>query len=476
MRSWLIAILIGIALSWLISSLWPLTLLVSLATLILLYRERRLSQYLELLIPQLSRPVKTFYHFNLQLGEQLWNTLSLTTAERTFVETNPVRYVDFVLEEWSDGVTRVKVTQSGSGDVYYLQPGYLDLWQIKLGNHFGAPQISVILSEWRDPKTVQLCVSGGHFKEPDAGFTLFEIPIPFLSRANFDYKQLQEPMQKFRTFESYYYEGSDPSKGGTGIDCRWNELYICDNLMDKGFKWTLRRRDLRKVLDATVVRIHKKGRQKRKAESQSIAYYRGYYVGWLWRLLRRGGDHEVIAYTLRLNQLGLSGRHKTGLKIGASALVVENDCAGQNTLHEGEVVSLFLDLDKNEAGVVKVDRIVPRPNYYAPVKCPQCKQPRDLFMPRFSLVNSDGVCLKCRPRQRCYRCGKEFDPKFLREEHGELVCSSDRCNVVCPVCGEMLGEWGLGFTHQEAYVNGKWATVHLECKKKVEPTWDGVLR
>ena len=91
-----VAILIGIAVSWLISSLWPIALLVSLAALIRLYRGQRLAQYFELLIPQLSYPLKTVYEFNLELTDQLWNTLKLTSEERVFVDANPVRHIRFV--------------------------------------------------------------------------------------------------------------------------------------------------------------------------------------------------------------------------------------------------------------------------------------------------------------------------------------------------------------------------------------------
>ena|SRR6266481_5725048 len=100
-----------------------------------------------------------------------------------------------------------------------------------------------------------------------------------------------------------------------------------------------------------------------------------------------------------------------------AASVVENDWAGQNTLHEGERV--FLKLGEK----FEVDHIWPFGSYYVPAKCPQCKQPP--IITYWVNVNSDGVCFTCRPPQTCYRCNEEFDPKFLHEEQGELVCSTE---------------------------------------------------
>lgn len=388
--SWGLVVAISIAAgsSWLVSSLWPMILLVTAIAVDALARARVSTLRAAASYP----PIYEKYEFSLELTDKLADALGLTADERLALQSYPIRPVGFVLERWAeflrwrvfqveDGHTREWTVDFHEEDA--VESAHITFWKAALGS-------GLIVFDWQEsPSKVRLYVEGGRFesgvfyKEPEhtSLFCLhLPLPHPWLRRLDLE--------------RSQYRDEPEPIDALLVERAGRREIYQCDR-HEKGFRWTLTRWDLRPHLLARVERIHKKRWTRTKKLLQNPAW-------------------PIVGITLTLQDTKLSLRWP---KVEADPRMVEPDRAGRTMPHRGEFVRLVFDQE------LRVDCILPVGDFYGPVSCPECKQPYGLMWQADR--NSDGVCHKCRPPKKCSRCYKEIDQKLLREKQGELVC--DRC-------------------------------------------------
>lgn len=387
---WLAVSAIALTFTWALASWGPVVFVLLLIAFNALVNTYSLQLQISFLRTVTPTPLLFVYEFWLTLTDRAWDTLGLTPEERAILNASPSRPIGFILERWRTH-THSRLHESEAGRIRERTTTNYDyggnnshsgkwvLWSVPLKP---ASEVRITWESESERRVVSLFAFGGRFKwfgapsgaiYPEIEHVLFEIPFPPVPyrplnawRDPFDSK-----MDAYRPFGSSLeiWREIEPHLG-KGV-----ELYECNQLEEKGFRWVLIRRDLRPQLVATVAKIHK------------------------------GSE-----LTVRLTD--------SGVELRGSLALVEPDKAGQTTVHLGEAVLLVLSDD------FKIDRIWPWRHFYVPAKCPQCKKPQGYWS------NQDGVCHGCRPPKTCARCFKEFDQRMLHEEHGELVCSDEHCRAV----------------------------------------------
>lgn len=182
---------------------------------------------------------------------------------------------------------------------------------------------------------VRLYAFGGRFGDdsyyPAPEYTLFRVPVPTShQRHGYEPRDDDPSIDHLRVFDHDGSHGELPYLGCLP----GRDVYECDKLEDKGFRWKLTRHDLRPQLRAHVDRVRKKR----------------------WRR-----EQGVFAVTTKVNVIMLR-LEATRYRFYADPLALEPDHAGRKTVHPGEIVYVVLYRDPDRG--FAVSRIWPLFRFY----------------------------------------------------------------------------------------------------------------
>lgn len=214
-------------------------------------------------------PVTLMIEFWLVFTETVWDALGLTPDERAIVKARPTGSIAFVIEQWGKSFTRWRVQERESGRIFektidcHGRSGYdiVPVWEVELGPEIGAASVELAWRNWGGEKVLTFAAFGGRFggwvgpigdTKPSPEHTLFRIPIPLdipkggtMAKQEFDGSMAR---YRVRGEQAGVAAGDDAKRLGC-------DVYFCDELTGKGFRWCLVRRDCRPKFTAIVLGV-----------------------------------------------------------------------------------------------------------------------------------------------------------------------------------------------------------------------------